>query len=219
MAENCRYNKINGRYEPYFRPEYGYHEKFETLFPRMYSSDPEHENAYRYWGRVKGKRYSVETSSGKRTLVCPTFTENLRFFFRYQVGFMYMRYFMWNFAGRQNDFQGNGNKLHGNWISGIGFIDEARLGSQDQIPEDLKNNPGRNTYFFLPLLLGLAGMYWFYRKNKPSFWVVLGFFFMTGIAKYYTLISIPTSPAKGIMPMQVRFMLLQFISGPLYARV
>lgn len=190
------YNKINGRYEPYFRPEYGYHEKFETIFPRMYSSDPEHENAYRYWGRIKGKRYSVETSSGKRTLVCPTFAENLRFFFRYQAGFMYMRYFMWNFAGRQNDFQGNGNKLHGNWISGISFIDEARLGSQDQLPEDLKTNPGRNTYFFLPLLLGLAGMYWFYRKHKPSFWVVLGFFFMTGIAIILYLNQYPNQPRE-----------------------
>ena len=190
------YNKVNGRYEPYYRPEYGYHEKFETIFPRMYSQEPEHESAYKYWGKIKGRRYTIESSSGKRTLVCPTFGENLRFFFRYQVGFMYMRYFMWNFAGRQNDVQGNGNPLYGNWISGIKFIDNARLGDQDKIPEDLKNNPGRNTYFFLPLFIGLAGILWQYRKDRYGFWVVLGFFFMTGIAIIVYLNQYPNQPRE-----------------------
>ncbi|HQG55425.1 MAG TPA: DUF2723 domain-containing protein [Bacteroidales bacterium] len=190
------YNKINGRYEPYYRPKYGYHEKFETIFPRMYSSEPDHEAAYKYWGKIKGRRYTVESSSGKTTLVCPTFVENLRFFFRYQVGFMYFRYFMWNFAGRQNDIQGNGNPLYGNWISGIKFIDNARLGDQDKIPEELRKNPGRNTYYCLPLLLGLAGMLWQYKRDKYRFWVLLGFFFMTGLAIIVYLNQYPNQPRE-----------------------
>ncbi len=190
------YNKINRRYEPYFKPEYEYHEKFMTIFPRMYSSSPEHESAYKYWGRIKGKRFTVESSGGKQTIVCPTFSENLRFFFRYQVGFMYLRYFMWNFAGRQNDIQGNGNPLHGNWISGIKFIDNLRLGNQDELPDELKNNPARNTYFFLPLLLGVAGLMWQYKKDKNRFWVVLGFFFMTGMAIIFYLNQYPDQPRE-----------------------
>jgi len=190
------YNKINGRYEPYYRPSYGYHAKFETIFPRMYSPEPDHEVAYKYWGKIKGRRYTVESSADKKTIICPTFAENLRFFFRYQVGFMYFRYFMWNFAGRQNDIQGNGNPIYGNWISGIKFIDDARLGDQDKIPEDLRKNPGRNTYYFLPLLLGLAGMLWHYRKDKYGFWVVLGFFFMTGLAIIVYLNQYPNQPRE-----------------------
>jgi len=190
------YNKINGRYEPYYRPVYGYHKKFETIFPRMYSSEPDHEVAYKYWGKIKGRRYTIESSSDKRTIICPTFTENLRFFFRYQVGFMYLRYFMWNFVGRQNDLQGNGNPIYGNWISGIKFIDNARLGDQEKIPEDLRKNPGRNTYYFLPLLLGLAGMLWHYRKERYGFWVVLGFFFMTGLAIIVYLNQYPNQPRE-----------------------
>ncbi|HQG36257.1 MAG TPA: DUF2723 domain-containing protein [Bacteroidales bacterium] len=190
------YNKVKGRYEPYYKPVYDYHKEFKTIFPRMYSSDPDHEAAYKYWGKIKGRRYTVESSAGKRTLVCPTFVENLRFFFRYQIGFMYFRYFMWNFSGRQNDIQGNGNPIHGNWISGINFIDDARLGDQDKLPDDLKNNPGRNTYFLLPLLLGICGMYWHYKRNKPDFWIVAGFFFMTGLAIIVYLNQYPNQPRE-----------------------
>ena len=111
-------------------PKYKYDKQFETIFPRMYSSDPDHEDAYKYWGKIEGRKYS--SGSGKDKLVIPTFGENLRYFFRYQVGFMYLRYFMWNFAGRQNDIQGNGNAIHGNWISGIKSIDEARLGNLEK---------------------------------------------------------------------------------------
>jgi hypothetical protein len=160
----------------------------------MYSSDPEHEDAYKYWGKVTGRKYS--TGSGKETIVVPTFGENLRYFFRYQVGFMYMRYFMWNFVGRQNDVQGNGNPILGNWVSGIKFVDEARLGKLDNLPEDLKNNPGRNTYFFLPLIIGLAGMFWHYRKSNKDFWVVLGFFIMTGLAIILYLNQYPNQPRE-----------------------
>jgi hypothetical protein len=190
------YNKLNGKYEPYYRPSYEYRKEFMTIFPRMYSSDPDHEQAYKYWARIRGKRYTVTSGSDKEIIVCPTFVENLRYFFRYQAGFMYLRYFMWNFAGRQNDVQGNGNPIHGNWISGIKFIDEARLGKLDNLPDDLKNNPGRNTYFFLPLLLGLAGAYWHYKKDRNGFWLVFTFFFMTGIAIIFYLNQYPNQPRE-----------------------
>ncbi len=190
------YNKIEGKYTPYYRPEYEYNEDFTTIFPRMWSTDPAHEDAYKSWGKIKGRRYAVTTSSGRETIICPTFGENLRFFFRYQVGFMYLRYFMWNFAGRQNDIQGNGNNLNGNWISGIDFIDDARLGIKDDIPDDLEKNPGKNKYFFLPLLLGIAGMVWQYRKDNKGFWLILAFFFMTGIAIILYLNQYPNQPRE-----------------------
>ena len=186
------YNKVNGKYEPYYRPEYEYSEKFVTLFPRMYSSDPDHKEAYEYWGQVKGRKYTV----GSETIVCPTFGENLRYFFRYQIGFMYLRYFMWNFAGRQNDIQGNGNPIHGNWISGINFIDEARLGKLDKLPTDLKTNPGNNRYYLLPLILGLAGLFWQYNRNNTGFWLVMAFFLMTGAAIILYLNQYPNQPRE-----------------------
>ena len=190
------YNKVKGRYEPYFRPEYEYKKEFMTIFPRMYSTETEHERAYKHWGRITGRRYTVTSGSDKETIVCPTFGENLRYFFRYQTGFMYLRYFMWNYAGRQNDNQGNGNPLQGNWISGIKLIDEARLGDLDKIPPDLKNNPGRNTYFFLPFLLGIAGVVWQYRKDRKGFWLVLAFFIMTGLAIILYLNQYPNQPRE-----------------------
>jgi len=188
------YNKVDGKYEPYYRPEYTYSKKFETIFPRMYSADPDHENSYKFWGKIVGRKYSV--GSGNETIVCPTFGENLRYFFRYQVGFMYLRYFMWNFAGRQNDIQGNGNSIHGNWISGVNIIDEARLGNLDTMPGDLKNNPGHNKYYFLPLLIGLAGMFWQYKADKNSFWLVTAFFIMTGLAIIFYLNQYPNQPRE-----------------------
>ena len=186
------YNKIEGKYEPYYRPEYEYSEKFVTAFPRMYSSEPDHKEAYEYWGRVEGRKYTV----GSETIVCPTFGENLRYFFSYQVGFMYLRYFMWNFAGRQNDIQGNGNSINGNWISGIKFIDEARLGNLEKMPADLNSNPGHNEYFLLPLIIGLAGLFWQYRKNNTGFWLVMAFFLMTGLAIIFYLNQYPNQPRE-----------------------
>jgi len=186
------YVKINGKYRPYYQPEYSYSKQFVTVFPRMYSSDPDHESAYKYWGKVVGHKYNV----GKETIVCPTFGENLRYFFRYQVGFMYLRYFMWNFAGRQNDIQGNGNAINGNWISGVNFIDESRLGKLNNLPDDLNKNPGHNTYYFLPLLIGLAGMFWQYKKDNTGFWLVLAFFIMTGLAIIFYLNQYPNQPRE-----------------------
>jgi hypothetical protein len=189
------YNKVGGKYKPYYHPQYKYSKQFETIFPRMYdNSDPEHESGYKYWGKVVGHKYTVGSSS--EAVVCPTFGENLRYFFRYQCGFMYMRYFMWNFVGRQNDIEGNGNPMYGNWISGIKFIDEARLGSLDKFPDDLKTNPGHNTYYFLPLLIGLAGMYWQYKRNNTGFWLVMAFFIMTGLAIIVYLNQYPNQPRE-----------------------
>ncbi len=188
------YNKIDGKYKPYYHPEYTYNSDFETIFPRMYDSDPDHVSAYKYWGKIVGKKYS--DGSDKEPLIIPTFGENLRYFFRYQIGFMYMRYFMWNFAGRQNDIQGNGNKVDGNWISGIKFIDEARLGNLDKIPNDLKTNPGNNKYYFLPLIVGLLGMYWQYKRNRNGFWLVMTFFIMTGLAIIFYLNQYPNQPRE-----------------------
>ena len=190
------YNQEDGKYVPFYKSEYIYDKAFLTIFPRMYSADPEHEEAYKYWANITGRKIAYKTASGTQTLVCPTFSENLRFFFRYQVGYMYLRYFMWNFAGRQNDIQGNGNDLHGNWISGIKFIDNARLGNEDLMPKDVTDNPAHNTYYFFPLLAGIAGMFWQYKKDKKDFWVVLSFFIMTGLAIVVYLNQYPNQPRE-----------------------
>jgi hypothetical protein len=190
------YNKIDGKYKPYYRPEYEFNKEFTTVFPRLYSQEAEHIESYKHWGKITGRKYTVGSGSDKETIVVPTFGENLRFFFRYQIGFMYFRYFMWNFAGRQNDIQGNGNNIHGNWISGIKFIDEARLGDLDNLPQDLKNNPGRNTYFLLPLLIGIAGILWQYKKDKNGLGLVLAFFIMTGLAIILYLNQNPNQPRE-----------------------
>ena len=112
----------------------------------------------------------------------PSFGQNMRYMFEYQFGYMYWRYFMWNFAGRQNDVQGRRDLFNGNWLSGINFIDEARLGPQKNLPSDMANNKARNTYYFLPLILGLLGMVFHYSKDKTSFWILMVFFLFTGIA-------------------------------------
>jgi hypothetical protein len=190
------YNKLNGKYKPYFTTEYKYSPQFETIFPRMHNEDPDHESSYKYWGNVVGRKFTVGSVSDKESIVCPSFGENLRYFFRYQVGFMYLRYFMWNFAGRQNDIQGNGNPIHGNWISGIKIIDEVRLGNLEKLPDDLKTNPGNNKYYFLPLLIGLLGMIWQYKKNNMGFWLILVFFIMTGLAIILYLNQYPDQPRE-----------------------
>jgi hypothetical protein len=116
---------------------------------------------------------------------------------------------MWNFAGRQNDIQGHGNKIDGNWISGIKFIDEARLGDQDKLPAKYADNPGRNTYFFLPLLLGILGIAFQYKNGKQGkrdLWVVGLLFIMTGLAIVVYLNQYPLQPVNVIMHLQVRSM-------------
>lgn len=112
----------------------------------------------------------------------PSFGQNMSYMFQHQFSYMYWRYFMWNFAGRQNDVQGQGGPLNGNWISGISFVDELHLGSQDDLPGDVLNNKARNTYYFLPLILGILGMVFHGKNDKKSFWVLLVFFLFTGLA-------------------------------------
>ncbi len=123
----------------------------------------------------------------------------MTFLFRYQVGFMYLRYFMWNFVGRQNDIQGHGGIMNGNWISGINFIDSMRLGDQETMPAHMKDNKARNTYYFLPLILGLIGFFYMYHKGtagKQNLWVVSLLFLMTGLAIVFYLNQYPHQPRE-----------------------
>jgi len=126
----------------------------------------------------------------------PTFAENIGYLLEYQIGYMYWRYFMWNFAGRQDDIQGKYNDLHGNWLSGIDFIDEMHIGSQDELPSDVKNNKARNTYFFLPLILGIIGLVFHLKRDKKNFWVLMVFFLFTGIALKIYLNERPFEPRE-----------------------
>jgi hypothetical protein len=190
------YNKKEGRYVPYYSSEYEYDKRFMTLFPRMYSSDPDHIRQYEYWGKVKGRKVAVRSGGSNEQVTLPSFGENLRFFFRYQVGVMYMRYFMWNWSGRQNDLQGNGNVMDGNWVSGIPLIDNARLGDQSQLPAENRNNPAHNRYYLLPLLAGLAGLFWQYRKDRKGLSLVLLLFLMTGLAIVTYLNQNPSQPRE-----------------------
>jgi len=150
-----------------------YDPNYMTLFPRMWNNqEGRYATEYKNWSGIK------RDPDNKRI---PSFGQNLRYFFSYQMGYMYFRYFMWNFAGRQNEIQGRGTLVNGNWISGINFIDEWRLGPQDTLPPNHQTK-SRNAYYFLPLLLGLAGMFLQYRRNRRDWWVVMLLFLMTGIA-------------------------------------
>ncbi len=192
------YSRVDGKYEVTSRrPKIKYDERFTTIFPRMWSPEPHHIEAYQKWGKIKGIPLNVRNRSGETEVRRkPTFGENLRFFVRYQVGYMYLRYFMWNFAGRQNDLQGNGEFFKGNWLSGINFIDEPRVGPQDRLPEFLEKNRARNTYYMLPLLLGLAGLVFHFRKNQKDAWVVMTLFLMTGLAIVVYLNQNPYQPRE-----------------------
>jgi hypothetical protein len=176
--------------------EYEYDERFETIFPRMWSAQPDHQEVYKQWGRVRGRPITVGSGENRRVVRVPTFSENLRFMFTYQLGFMYWRYFMWNFAGRQNDVQATGDPLKGNWLSGISFIDNARLGPQEDLPDYLSNNRARNKYYLLPLLLGIAGLLFQANRKPKDFWVVLLLFVMTGIAIVIYLNQYPNQPRE-----------------------
>lgn len=152
-----------------------------TIFPRMYSGDePRKVDGYKNWSGYDASRTDGE--KGKDNLPLPSFDENIRYFTAYQVNWMYFRYFLWNFAGRQNDIQGDGNQMNGNWKSGFSFIDDIRLGDQSKAPYYTTNNPSNNSFFFFPLILGLIGMFFHaYRAPKDAFVVFLGFL-LTGLA-------------------------------------
>jgi hypothetical protein len=171
-----------------------------TVFPRMYSREPEHIEAYKQWANIKGRSVQIAGEDGEpKTIQIPTFGENLRFFFHYQVNFMYFRYFMWNFAGRQSDIQSHGEISNGNWISGINFYDSYRLGDQSKLPQEFKNNKGRNTYYLFPLILGLIGIVFMYNRGidgRKNLWVVFLLFFMTGLAIVIYLNQAPLQPRE-----------------------
>ena len=168
------------------------------LFPRMY--DQAHTQDYESWmGGVDGTEVPYDRCGEQMTVKMPSQLDNIRFFLSYQCNFMYWRYFMWNFAGRQNDIQGNGELEHGNWITGIKLFDDARLGDQDMLPDELKNNKGHNVFYCLPLLLGLIGMFWQAFRGKRGirqFWVVAFLFFMTGLAIVIYLNQTPVQPRE-----------------------
>ncbi|MGM0530002.1 MAG: glycosyltransferase family 117 protein [Bacteroidota bacterium] len=178
-------------------PDYEYDEQFTTFFPRMYSRQSNHVEEYKKWADIEGRQVTVTNRRGEEeTRTVPTFGENLKFFFKYQVGHMYLRYFMWNFAGRQNDIQGHGGPLNGNWLSGIKPLDEARIGNQDNLPEKYSNNKARNTYYMLPLILGLIGFFFHYKKHPKDFTVVLLLFLFTGLAIVVYLNQTPLQPRE-----------------------
>ena len=184
------------------------------LFPRMYSSA--HAQAYEDWmGGVEGTEVPYDRCGENIRVKMPSQIDNIRFFLSYQCNFMYWRYFMWNFAGRQNDIQGNGEPEHGNWISGFSFIDDQLYGDQSKLPDDLKENKGHNVFYCMPLILGLIGLFWqawYTRKRKvvkngveteevlpvgiQQFWVVFFLFFMTGLAIVIYLNQTPMQPRE-----------------------
>jgi len=173
-----------------------YDPRFITLFPRMWSDQSDHEEVYKQWGRVKGTPIQVTDQNGeKKVLKRPTFGENLRFMFSYQFGYMYFRYFMWNFVGKQNDTQGTGGAVNGNWISGINFIDEPRVGTSD-LPGDMKTDPSKNKYYLLPFILGLVGMFYHLNRDNKNWGIVLLLFIMTGIAIVVYLNQYPNQPRE-----------------------
>ena len=182
-----------------YETEYEYVDELNMLFPRMYSTSGTHVEAYKEWAQVKGTPVKFNRCGEMTTVMKPTFAENLRFFFSYQLNFMYWRYFMWNFSGRQNDIQGHGEVSNGNWITGISFIDEALVGPQEDMPLDIANNKGHNVYYMLPLLLGILGLlYQAYagKKGIQGFWVTFFLFFMTGIAIVLYLNQTPYQPRE-----------------------
>ena len=195
------YVQKNGKYViSDYRQSANYDERFTTPFPRMFSSGPEHIKEYQKWANIKGTPITITNREGEpEKLIKPTFIENMRFFFSYQVNWMYWRYFMWNFAGRQNDIQGNGDIMDGNWITGLNFLDSIRLGDQSNLPSSMANNRGKNKLYLLPLILGLLGLFFQYgsgEKGKKDFWIVMTLFFMTGIAIVIYLNQEPLQPRE-----------------------
>ena len=177
------------------RIEYEYAQNM--LFPRMYSSA--HSSLYKQWVDIKGHDVPYDQCGEMVMVNVPNQWENIKFFFSYQLNFMYWRYFMWNFAGRQNDIQSSGEIEHGNWITGIPFIDNLLVGNQELLPQDLKNNKGHNVFYCLPLLLGLIGLFWqayHSQRGIQQFWVVFFLFFMTGIAIVLYLNQTPAQPRE-----------------------
>jgi hypothetical protein len=213
VEKKATYTKKNGKYEiTNHSIEYKYNQDFTTFFPRMYSNDGTHIDAYLSWANIKeGDIYYPQTDENgqiktdakghplydrNKPKAKPSFIQNFRFFRRYQLGYMYFRYFMWNFSGRQNDNQGYGGPVNGNWITGIPPIDKILIGETTSMTSEMKNHPSRNKYYLLPLILGIIGILYQYQKNKKDFWVVMILFFMTGIAIVIYLNQTPFQPRE-----------------------
>lgn len=182
-----------------YKTDYVMDDRFMMFFPRMYSTTPSHIEAYKQWANITGRPVTYDYCGQQKTDYIPTYGENLMFFLNYQVNFMYWRYFMWNFSGRQNDMQGNGELEHGNWITGIPFIDNMLVGDQTKLPDELKNNKGHNVYYMLPLLLGLIGIFFQIYGGKEGmhgFWVVMLLFILTGLAIVIYLNQTPLQPRE-----------------------
>ena len=177
------------------RVEYEYAQNM--LFPRMYSSA--HTAYYKSWQDITGYDVPYDQCGEMLMVNMPTQWDNIKFFFSYQLNFMYWRYFMWNFAGRQNDIQSSGEIEHGNWITGIPFIDNLLYGDQNMLPQELKDNKGHNVFYCLPLILGIIGLFWQAwrgQKGIQQFWVVFFLFFKTGIAIVLYLNQTPGQPRE-----------------------
>ena len=178
-----------------------YDKEFCTIFPRMHSSQAHHETGYKYWGNVAEHHRNklMENRDGEtETVEIPTMGANLKYFFSYQVNYMYLRYFYWNFVGKQNDIQGStGNNMDGNWVSGIKPIDDFKLGTDtsEKIYRD-KNNFANNHFYALPLILGICGLLFHYRRNRRDTWVLFTVFFMAGLAIVIYLNQSPYQPRE-----------------------
>ncbi|HKR06558.1 MAG TPA: DUF2723 domain-containing protein [Bacteroidia bacterium] len=178
------YAAMNGKYIETGNKIIPVYEKDKcTVFPRMFSNQENHISAYKEWAGIKGE-------------ATPTFAQNMKFFFSYQIGHMFWRYFMWNFVGRQNDIQGHGGIIKGNWLSGIKGIDAVRLGPQDHLPKSMTQNKAMNKFYFLPLILGLIGMIYQFKKDQRDGFIVLMLFIMTGLAIVVYLNQTPYQPRE-----------------------
>ena len=193
----ARYTYTDGKYKITSHDiERVYDEGFMTIFPRIWSDQAEYAQAYPEWAKLKGVPVQVTDQNGKKKIIRkPTFAENLRFLLSYQIDYMYFRYFMWNFSGRQNDTQGYGGVVNGNWITGINFLDKNRVGTSD-MPKDMKGDPSRAVYYLLPFLLGLAGLFWHLNRDNRYWWVVMLLFLMTGLAIIFYLNQTPNQPRE-----------------------
>jgi len=192
-----RYVFENGKYViSSYNLERVYDPRFITLFPRMWYDQSDAEPVYREWGKIKGTPVSVTNQSGEKEIIRkPKFSENLRFMFTYQFGYMYFRYFMWNFAGKQNDTQGTGGAVNGNWITGFRFLDDPRVGTSD-LPPGMNKDTSRNKYYLLPFLLGIVGLFYQINRDYKNWWVILLLFVMTGIAIVFYLNQYPNQPRE-----------------------
>ncbi len=193
-----RYSAVDGKYKITSRELVReYDKRFITIFPRMWSDQTDHQQVYEEWSRMKGIPIQVTGPDGEKKIVRkPRFIENLRFMFSYQLDFMYFRYFMWNFSGRQNDTQSYGGVANGNWITGINFLDEPRIGSIKNMPPEMKNDPSRNVYYLLPFILGLVGLLYHFKKDKMDWWIIMLLFIFTGIAIVIYLNQYPNQPRE-----------------------